>query len=228
MSHQNAAVFPEVPQTVLDNAVELSLVVLKDPETPQRLAKYYDPLGDYVGHSFVTLEPRDPAALTTADLMAASMLNVSFPASAVRRLLDDTDTQQKISNALQALPEGPLEATTPKDFQAMGALYATVKPLLSNATSQTSDRWVAASKLVARKRPDLFPVRDQVVCGYLKLLGLRDFSKDWLVFRHLMRNQQIQDQLAALPAEITASASRALLDTEPLRILDAALWMYAR
>lgn len=230
MDNQDAAVFPEVPRTVLDHAVELSLAVLEDPETPQRLSRYYDPSGDYVGHSFAALEPCDPTRLTAADLMATSMLSVSFPASAVRRLLDDAGNQQKISNALQALPQVPLEAATPTDFEAMGAFYQTVKPLLSDASSQTSNRWVTASKLVARKRPDLFPVRDRVVCGYLKILGLRDYSKDWLVFRHLMRNQPVQDQLAALPARITttASASRVLSDTEPLRILDAALWMYAR
>lgn len=230
MNNQDATVFPEVPQTILDHAVELSLTVLEEADTPQRLSKYYDPAWDYVGHSFVALEPRDSTRLTAADLMATSMLNVSFPASAVRRLLEDTGNQQKISNALQALPQGPLEAATPIDFKAMGVLYQTVKSLLSDASSQTSNRWVTASKLVARKRPDLFPVRDRVVCGYLKILGLRDYSKDWLVFRHLMQNQQIQDRLAALPAQIktTASVSRVLLDTEPLRILDAALWMYAR
>lgn len=228
MSNQNAAVFPEVPQTVLDRAVGLALVVLEDPTTPQQLAEYYDTSGDYAGHSFTALEPRDPERLTAADLLATSMLNIDFPASAVRRLLDDDGNQQKVSHALQSLPEGPLEATTPKDFQAMSALYTSVKPLLSDASSQTSDRWVAASKLVARKRPDLFPVRDRVVCEYLDIRKFRDYSKDWLVFRHLMQNQQIQHRLAALPAETikVASASETVLDAEPLRILDAALWMH--
>lgn len=229
MSVHDVAVFPEVPKTVLDRAVELSLIVLEAPNTPQQLAEYYDTAGDYVGHSFVALEPRDPERLTATDLLATSMLSIDFPASAVRRLINDDGNQQKISHALQSLPEGPLEATTPTDFQAMSAFYTTVKPLLSDASSQTSDRWVAASKLVARKRPDLFPVRDRVVCGYLEIRKLRDYSKDWLVFRHLMQNQQIQDRLAALPAETIRAASdvEAVLDAEPMRILDAALWMHA-
>lgn len=230
MNNENDAVFPEVSQTVLERSVELVLIVLEAPTTPQQLAEYYDTAGDYAGHSFVDLEPRDPARLTATDLLATSMLSIGFPASAVRRLLDDDGNQQKISHALQSLPEGPLEATTPKDFQAMSAFYTTVKPLLSDASSQSSDRWVAASKVVARKRPDLFPVRDHVVCEYLEIRKFRDYGKDWLVFRHLMQNQQIQDRLAALPAETirATSASEVVLDAEPLRILDAALWMYAR
>lgn len=229
MSNRHVAVFPEVPQTVLDRAVELVLMVLEDPATPQQLAEYYDPAGDYAGHSFVALEPLDSKRLTAVDLLATSMLSIDFPASAVRRLLDDDVNQQKISHTLQALPEGPLEAATPTDFQAMSAFYASVKPLLSDSSSQTSDRWVAASKLVARKRPDLFPVRDQVVCEYLEIRKFRDYNKDWLVFRHLMQNQQIQDRLTALPAETIRAASDAqvVLDAEPLRILDAALWMHA-
>jgi hypothetical protein len=230
MTESLAKNFPEVPTDVLERATDLALTVLQDEETPNRLSYYYDPSTDYVGRSFVDLEPRDSSRVTAADLMAVSMLDISFPASAVRRLLDNPETQQEISTRLQALPQRPLESTTAEDVQVMSAFYDSIKPLLSNASSRTSNRWVAASKLTARKRPDLFPIRDRVVCGHLGLLPLRDKSKDWMVFRHIMRNEKIQTLLAALPAEIASASAgeQTNIDLEPLRILDAAIWMYAR
>lgn len=222
--------FPEVPDALLERATELALVALQDDKTPQQLSEFYNPSTDQVGRSFVDLEPRDPTRVTAADLMATSMLGISFPASVVRRLLNDTEIQQELSARLQALPQRPLESTTAEDFQKMSAFYDFLKPLLSDASSETSERWVAASKLTARKRPDLFPIRDHVVCGYLGLLPLRDRSKDWMVFRHIMRNEEVHALLSALPAEImSASAGRtAQIDSEPLRLLDVAIWMYAR
>ena len=221
--------FPEVPSTILKTAVEHTLRVLEDTQIPKQLAKYYDIAEDYVGYSFVSLEDNDPQRITSSDLMATSMLNIKFPASAVRRVLSRRH-QTEISSKLQALPTTSLENTTAADFPAMTELYDTVKPLLADAYSQTSNRWVAASKLLARKRPDLFPVRDRVVCGYLELMSLKNYRKDWVVFRHLMQNETIQSHLAKLPVEIeTAARGRSLdVDVEPLRLLDAALWMYAR
>jgi len=221
--------FPEVPSTVLDTAVEQALLALQDNTTPQRLVTYYNPAEDYVGQSFATLDPQDPDRITAVDLMATAMLNVSFPASAVRRLLS-SENQQIISSKLKALPTVPLEETSATDFQAMSDFYDTVKPLLTNATSENSNRWVTASKLVARKRPDLFPVRDRVVCGYLGILSLNNRVKDWVVFRHLMQDQNIQSHLSSLSERVHEAASGVpiKLDSEPLRLLDAALWMHAR
>ncbi|NWN89109.1 MAG: hypothetical protein HLX51_11330 [Micrococcaceae bacterium] len=220
----------EVEESVLSRAVELTLIVLNDPDTPNKLAKYYDPAGDYVGASFVTLEPHNADRLTSSDLMATSMLNVGFPASAIRRLLQDTQNQADISEKLRALPSCSLEDTTTDDLDLMGELYCMVKPLLADGYSKTSNRWVTTSKLLARKRPSLFPVRDRVVCGYLDIMPLKDYRKDWQVFRHLMQNEHVRQRLAELPLETVHAAleSDPILDTEPLRILDAALWMYAR
>lgn len=230
MLNHSTSEFPEVQQSTVRNARDLALAVLQDGGTPWRLASYYDPERDYVGRSFVGLEPNDPKRITATDLMATSMLSIKFPASAVRRLLYNDTNQQEITARLDALPNKALEDTTPDDFQTMAAFYRTVRPLLSNASSKTSKRWVAASKLVARKRPNLFPVRDSVVCGYLDILSLKDHHKDWFVFREIMRDEAIKDRLAELPAAVAeeAEGSRAVLDVEPLRLLDAALWMYAR
>lgn len=49
---------------------------------------------------------------------------------------------------------------------------------------------------------------------------------DWQVFRHLMRDQEVLDAIAAAAKAATqdADAARVVVDKEPLRFLDAALW----
>lgn len=97
--------FPEVSTETLNIAVQRTLSVLQDEATPRRLAKYYNRKGDYVGRSFVDLEPNDHEQITPVDLMATSMLNIKFPASAVRRLLEP-ENQRTVSSKLKALPTG--------------------------------------------------------------------------------------------------------------------------
>lgn len=147
-----------------------------------------------------------------------------------RRVLTNTLNAANLSKLLLAVPDKKLEETTPEDFELMTAFYDEVKARLASAQVKNSSRWVAASKLTARKRPGLFPVRDTVVCGYLGILSLANRARDWYVFRHLMRNADVVRLLAELPARIEAAKGDRVidLDTEPLRLLDAALWRYGK
>jgi len=74
-----------------------------------------------------------------------------------------------------------LTATTPT-VAAMGALYEAVKAALAPAHAQRSDRWVTASKLCARKRPHLFPVRNTKVSKLLDTRQFESYSIDWQVY----------------------------------------------
>jgi hypothetical protein len=69
-------------------------------------------------------------------------------------------------------------------------------------------------------------VRDNVVCTLLGLLPKGDYQVDWQVFRHLTRDREVLDAIAAACEATTQSAEGATLviDQEPLRVLDAALW----
>jgi len=85
--------------------------------------------------------------------------------------------------------------------------------------------------LTARKRPDLFPVRDSVVCGYLGLDKGRkqNYEVDWQVFRRLLQDDGVRSQLDAVVDE---AARRPGVDVGfvngRLRHLDVVLWMHAR
>jgi hypothetical protein len=84
-------------------------------------------------------------------------------------------------------------------LEQMWELHDLFRTLLATDTTD-SNRWVFAAKLCARKRPNLFPVRDSQVCGYLS--GYK--------------------ALGAGPAGSDAAANFDLqVDDEPLRLLDA-------
>ena len=88
---------------------------------------------------------------------------------------------------------------------------------------------MTASKLCARKRPDLFPVRDRKVCGYLGLSQLADYQVDWQVFRSLVTDPAIITAVGIVADETVACAPERNLhiDSSLLRLLDSAIWTYA-
>ena len=67
---------------------------------------------------------------------------------------------------------------------------------------------MTASKLCARKRPDLFPVRDKEVCDYLGLTQLRNYQADWQVFRSLIGDPDITAAIDVMSKATTAAAAR--------------------
>jgi hypothetical protein len=68
----------------------------------------------------------------------------------------------------QARPQQRLEEIDPAAVaEPMAELYESVARCLRRAGAQRSNAWVTASKICARKRPNLFPVRDNVVLDLL-------------------------------------------------------------
>ncbi|SLN00740.1 DUF6308 family protein [Brevibacterium yomogidense] len=223
--------FPEVEQQYIDHAREQTLTALTSPETPQRLRRYYCVDTDYAGASFTRITPNPSDAISASDLLATSMLSVSIPAHSVRLFVEDKGTRKTVRRLLEALPDRRLEDAKGKHFAPMSDFYEFVKANLGQAGAADPNPWVTASKLTARKRPDLFPVRDAAVCDFLGLAELRDFGKDWRVFRELMRDEQVDDVLDDLRDGLkdlaSSSPCRVKSDKERLRVLDAALWVHA-
>lgn len=221
--------FPSVKNAILDFARTQTLTALQDSGTPKRLAEFYDPEGNYAGATFTQLEPREPNRITGTDLLATGTLSVTTPPRAVRRFLEEPQTMSELSRLLEALPAVKLEETTAQDFGAMSEFYDLVKESLAKAGTKFPNAWVTASKIAARKRPELFPVRDSKVCELLGIQKLGDREKDWYVFRELMLDSEIQGLLSGLPEQVQTAAGEAPLRLEPapLRLLDAVLWRFA-
>ena len=212
-----------------ERAIAKALEALSHPCTPCRVAEFYDPTTNYAGATFAQLEPRDNEAITAADLIATTTLSVDIPPLAVRRFLTDKDLKENFAHLLSKLPQTGLEEVTEAGFVAMCDFYDPVKDSLAQAGTKSSNPWVTASKITARKRPDLFPVRDNVVCDFLGISSLRDRALDWRVFQSLIRQDDINDHLEQVPAKAETSREGAslLFDKENLRLLDAALWRFA-
>jgi hypothetical protein len=195
-----------------------------------RLACFYDTEGGYAGASFAQLQPVDPMDITASDVLATTLLSVRIGARATRRILQDGATRDILLRKLQELPDAELGCAGVPELTAMAALYEEVKRALSADTARNPNPWVTASKLCARKRPAMFAVRDSLVCAHLGLTRFRNYQVDWQVFRGLMQDQEIIaaiDTMAAITH--AAAAGRHLrMDQSRLRLLDAAIWTYAK
>jgi hypothetical protein len=201
-----------------------------DRPVAERLATYYEVEGNYVGATFVELQPIDNFAITPADILAVRLMNAPIGARSTRQLLGSHHAD--IRSALLELPLGDdLPGAGQALFDAMELFHLAIKAALDDPEVDDPNPWVSTSKLCARKRPGLFPVRDDKVCRHLRLLAPRRrnwYRTDWQVFQELLLDGEIvhlideaQDKVRKL-GRVTHQ-----VDMHRLRVLDAALWTAA-
>ncbi|MBZ2198461.1 hypothetical protein KCQ71_20080 [Ruania sp. N2-46] len=125
-----------------------------------------------------------------------------------------------------------LQVAGPETLSAMGQLQEAVKFALSSPSAKLSAPWVTAAKLCARKRPALFPVRDNLVRKYLGLHKFRSYQIEYQLYRRLIGDTDVVEGLAqamAYAPSIEPGRVRDPVITEPiLRVLDVALWTHAK
>jgi hypothetical protein len=102
---------------------------------------------------------------------------------------------------------------------AAAALYELVKRQFTDESM-----WVTASKLCARKRPQLIPVRDSVIGAGLGLPN-RDYRQDWLIIGSVMEDADVPACLRRCGEAADPSGGTILAGVPELRLLDAVLWM---
>ncbi|MFC9281068.1 DUF6308 family protein [Streptomyces collinus] len=151
--------------------------------------------------------------VTADDLIAVQTLSVRIPPQAALDLLEG-DLGVRMSDLLSAVPSGVdmVEAET-ADLDRESAAHRAWDLLCG----QRGIGWVTAAKLLARKRPRLLPVYDQVVrCA----LGRPE--SPWLELRTALRAND-----CALHRELTALRQTAGLSAtvSVLRVCDVVLWM---
>lgn len=202
----------------------------------QHLLAYYDPTGGYAGATFLAVSQEDHHAITAADLWAVSTLQMEIPPNAGRMLMDPTPLRTRIYNSLHRLPVSAyLSDITPAHLDDMFSLYNDIRLMLPPLGKRATNQWVLASKLCARKRPMLYPVRDSRVCGYLsgnQRLGskagrLGAFRRDIQVFAHLITHPHVTQRISELRGRLHEQQPTWVFDWSDLRLLDAVLWMEA-
>ncbi|WP_147066975.1 DUF6308 family protein [Knoellia locipacati] len=192
------------------------------------MAAYYRRESNYAGATFSELNPNDPFSIGGSDLLAVHLLSVDIPQIAVRRLTEPCPTSTHLnrllaSNALAV--DLNLQTAGPETLDAMSEFYDGVKAALRPVAAKTSDAWVTASKLCARKRPDLFPIRDKRVRQLLGTWELRSYAADWQVFCHLLSDNELMAALRDIVDEAAGMDGVSVGDPNGmLRHLDVALW----
>lgn len=180
---------------------------------------------EYSGSRFETLgagSEISPNQITATDLVAVSMLSVHVPAQAALGILETHADQ--ISELLAQIPHDlKFEELTPKLFEKyLGEGSAADK--LWALLRQYEDSWqvgqTTASKIMARKRPDLIPVYDSVV---KTVSGINGSGEQWTVWYAAFHDGSSEaakfvEKLSA----IRAASGQPHLSL--LRVLDIALW----
>ncbi|MFD3452906.1 DUF6308 family protein [Streptomyces sp. NPDC058691] len=206
------------------HGVEL-LAEIEDPRSEEDLARYFgtanpdDQFSAFTGGDFEKLggggDNEDVADRFTAqDIVAVSMLGVHVPGRAARDLLQGR-LGEALSAQLRSIPAQTDLVEAPLGDVDHGSAAERAWKLLV-APENKGVNWVIASKLLARKRPRLLPVYDQVVKCALHWPG----TSFWVPLRSELQangrvlHNRLKRMGAALPTEVS-----------PLRVLDVVLWM---
>lgn len=153
---------------------------------------------------------------TAADLVAVTMLSVQVPPRAAVELLRDPD--RRFGDLLRSIP---VEASVENE-QGQKLLREGDSPshrLWRSLDGLHGIGWVTAGKLMARKRPALIPVYDNVVKTYLQAPDGMGF---WTVCADAFRDDEIVNALTSFRSDL--GLDRVSL----LRILDVILWRLGR
>lgn len=211
-------------EAVIENALSVARAVTSGDDAVRALQRYYTVESNYAGATFANLEPNDPHRITPTDLLATTMLSVDIPPITVRRLTGQSETAKRATDLLERL-DPHLDITAGEEHaETMSEFYELVKSSLHKVGNATSNAWVTASKICARKRPHLFPVRDNDVMNVLGLKG--NYADDWPVFADLMADEELTTRLDELVADATKEGVDVGDRSMRLKHLDVLLWMH--
>lgn len=169
-------------------------------------AIFFDREGPFAGSTFDEIGENPVNGIGPADVVAVSLLDVRFEPRAVRALLEQDSAP--LSELLASIPPNvDLWDADDRDLQAADALYQALDSIVGVGETK-------ASKLLARKRPRLFPIVDSVIRRGLPLA-----SSPARELRAALTQPSRRRAIESLrPPDISSSIST-------IRLLDAAVWM---
>lgn len=179
--------------------------LLGEPRLDELVALYFAEDRGFAGHLFDEVGENPPAEFTTGDLLAITLLDVALDPIAVREILGNPG---RWGEALQAVPPArPLWEATDDELGAANELWESLNALPGVGPTK-------AGKLLARKRPLLIPIYDEVVETFLRPTP----GQFWAELRAALRSEARRDQLNHL-----VDGNDSGIGT--LRALDVAIWM---
>lgn len=184
---------------------------LNAPAAVDHLKRYFG--GEYSGAWFETFagggdQPGVANRFTSDDLVAVTMLGVKVKGWGAIQLLDTRATEFADLLAELPDPEVDLHTTGDAELEPLWALHDALD-------SVTSVQHVVRSKLLARKRPRLVPVRDQHVLQDLTGSATGDLTCE---LRDVLRDFELRERIERLRQE----ADQPHLSL--LRVVDIVVW----
>lgn len=177
---------------------------LLTPGLDRAVAAYFsEPM--FAGMTFAELGRNPACEITADDLLAVTLLDITWRPEVVRALLGSRS--QRLAEMLAALPQ---DADL---WDASDATMRHIDALWDDLTAIEGIGPASASKLLARKRPRLCPISDSVVIKAASAPG-----RTWDVLRCLLQDPAARADIEALRPARAADASL-------LRILDVAIWV---
>jgi len=177
------------------------------PGTAELVAAYFDPAKPFAGRSFDRMGANSPHEVTCDDLLAVSLLGISWDPRAVRQLLDDEAGLVKGVLALIG-PDTVLWEAAAGELRAADELW----PVLCGLPGVHDG---VASKLLARKRPCLAPITDSVIVAAVGTPG-----STWPTLRRSFQDAAFRDSIEELRQQCPGARDASLL-----RVFDVAIWM---
>jgi hypothetical protein len=162
---------------------------------------------------------------TYSDAVAVSMLSVTVPAKAMVGLAEP-ETAARITKLLKQIPTNvPLSSLSSEKAAALLTGQGPAALLWKELRSTKSNRWgigaTTASKIMARKRPHLIPIWDEVIG---QVIGKRSSDDQWMNWhRRLTDGTGLPERLAEIHR-----LSEVELPLSELRIMDVVLWRYGK
>lgn len=195
------------PDSAVSAALARLQAALATPQLRNALYEYFDACSTFAGHTFDSLGDNPPDRITSDDLFAVTLLDLSWSPSTVRWLLGGL--AQQVSTLL-----GSIDGSTTMWDSARGCQELvkaeTLWGLLNGIPGVGPTR---IGKLMARKRPLLVPIADSVVISAVGTSG-----STWRTLRYCFQQQSFQQAVESVRPSNAADASL-------LRIFDVAIWM---
>lgn len=176
------------------------------PQLRDAVACYFDPVQPFAGQTFDSLGSNPPYEIVLDDLMAVTLLDVRWTSLAVRRLLYDQAVM--VAELLRTIDD-KTEIWAPEG----GKHLQSTEPLWKLLCTLPGVRDTRASKLLARKRPQLIPITDSIIVSAVGTPG-----KTWATLQHCFQDACFRQSVESLRPADTGCISL-------LRIFDVAIWM---
>ncbi|MDE0573474.1 DUF6308 family protein [Demequina sp. B12] len=204
----------------------------RDPSAVGPLTTYYT-LDAYTGSEFETIGGRWDApehlnVITPSDLVALATLSVSVTGRAATEILSEPFQEQAVRLLSQidgdvCIVDASARELLLEDKSVGGELWRLFRPGAASGRKNVDNFGpVRTSKLLARKRPGLFPIYDSVVA---KVLGLQGSLNHWTLMHEVMTANgcELWNRAERLGADAGLGAH-----VTPLRVVDIVLWMHGK